>query len=247
MGPIIGITTRPRLVQTSGGELWADTVAHTYRNSVIRAGGVPIHLAPVPDKAVTALVDRLDGLLMTGGGDVDPDLYGGKRVKEMYGIDAERDRFELALAREAHSRKLPVLAICRGIQILNVALGGTLIEDIPSEIGSDFHAKIGDEAYATFQKVTIDDSCGLHALVGSNEISVNSIHHQALRRVAEGIHPVAWAEDGIIEAIEADDPKWPLIGVQWHPEFLSEVGDETSHRIFAAFVSNAMAAQPAGG
>ncbi|NND02165.1 MAG: C26 family cysteine hydrolase domain-containing family, partial [Acidimicrobiia bacterium] len=147
MGPLIGITTRPRLVQASGGEMWADTVSHTYRNSVTRAGGLPVLLAPVPDEAVPTVLDRIDALLMTGGGDVDPELYGGTRVKEMYGIDSNRDRFELALAREAHRRKMPVLAICRGIQILNVALGGSLIEDIPNEIGSDFHSKIGEEVY----------------------------------------------------------------------------------------------------
>ena len=245
MGPLIGITTRPRLVQASGGEMWADTVSHTYRNSVARAGGLPILLAPVKDGAVPSVLDRVDGLLMTGGGDVDPDLYGGTRIKEMYGIDPTRDRFELALAREAHRRKMPVLAICRGIQILNVALGGSLIEDIPNEIGSDFHSKIGPEVFEAFQNVSIDESCGLAALVGATSIGVNSIHHQALRQVAAGIHPVAWADDGVIEAIEADDPEWPLIGVQWHPEYLSEVEDDPSRRIFSAFIENATRARVA--
>lgn len=219
--------------------MWADTVSHTYRNSVTRAGGLPILLAPVTDEAVPTVLDHIDALLMTGGGDVDPDLYGGTMVKEMYGIDPNRDRFELALAREAYRRKMPVLAICRGIQILNVALGGTLIEDIPSQVGSNFHSKIGPDVFEAFQSVTIDDSCGLAGLMGATTIGVNSIHHQALKRVADGIHPVAWADDGVIEAIEADDPQWPLIGVQWHPEYLSEVDDDPSQRIFAAFIDNA--------
>lgn len=245
MGPLIGITTRPRLVQTSGGELWADTVSHTYRDSVVRAGGLPVLLSPVSDEAVPTVLDHIDGLLMTGGGDVDPALYGSEPTKEMYGIHPERDRFELALAREAKRRKMPVLAICRGIQILNVALGGTLIEDIPSELGSDFHSRIGDEVYTRFQNVSIDESCSLASLVATTQLGVNSIHHQALRRVADGIHPVAWADDGVIEAIEADDPDWPLIGVQWHPEYLSQVGDGPSHRLFRAFVDNAAAARVA--
>lgn len=241
MGPLIGITTRPRLVQASAGELWADTVSHTYRNGVTRAGGIPILLAQVDDSAVPPLLDRLDGLLLTGGGDVDPTLYGSVPTKDMYGIDPNRDRFEMALAREAHRRRLPVLAICRGIQILNVALGGSLIEDIPSELGSEGHAQIGEQVYIPHQNVRIDESCGLAALVGTTELGVNSIHHQALRTVADGLHPVAWADDGVIEAIEADDPQWPLIGVQWHPEYLGEAGDDPSHRLFSAFIANASA------
>lgn len=245
MGPVIGITTRPRTVQASGGEIAADTLSHTYRNSVVRAGGIPLLLAPVTDEQIPTVLDRIDGLVMTGGGDVDPDRYGGRRVKEMYGINNERDRFEIDLARHAYARKMPVLAICRGIQVLNVALGGTLIEDIPTEIGSDYHAKVGPEAYQAFQNVSIDESCGLAAMLGATEVSVNSIHHQALRQVADGIHPVAWADDGVIEAIEADDPDWPLIGVQWHPEYLSEVDDDPSQRIFSAFIENANRARVA--
>jgi len=242
MGPLIGITTRPRLVHASGGDMWADTLNHTYRNGVTRAGGIPVLLAPVADDAVPNLLDRIDGLLLTGGGDVDPALYGSRPTKEMYGIDPGRDRFEMALAREAFRRKMPVLAVCRGIQILNVALGGSLIEDIPSEIGSDYHARIGDEVFVAHQQVQIDERCGLAALVGATDLAVNSIHHQALRRVADGLHPVAWAEDGVIEAIESDDPDWPLIGVQWHPEYLGEVDDDPSHKLFAAFVDSAAAA-----
>jgi len=243
MGPLIGITTRPRLVHASAGDLWADTVSHTYRDGVTRAGGIPVLLAPIEDDAVPTLLNRIDGLLLTGGGDVDPTLYGSEPTQDMYGIDPKRDRFEMALARGAHERKMPVLAICRGIQILNVALGGTLIEDIPSEIGSQDHAEIGDRVYVGHQKVRIDDTCGLAALVGSSELDVNSIHHQALREVAPGIHPVAWAEDGVVEAIEADDADWPLIGVQWHPEYLGAAGDDPSHRLFQAFVDNAAAAR----
>jgi putative glutamine amidotransferase len=223
--------------------MWADTLNHTYRNGITRAGGIPVLLAQVADDAVPHLLDRIDGLLLTGGGDVDPSLYGSERTKEMYGIDPGRDRFEMALAREAFRRKLPVLAVCRGIQILNVALGGSLIEDIPSEIGSDYHAKIGDEVFVAHQRVQIDETCGLAALVGATDLAVNSIHHQALRRVADGIHPVAWAEDGVIEAIESDDPDWPLIGVQWHPEYLGEVDDDPSQRLFAAFIENAATAR----
>jgi len=243
MGPLIGITSRPRQIHASGGEMWADTVNHTYRNGVTRAGGLPVLLAPVPDEAVPTLLNRIDGLLLTGGGDVDPALYGSSLTKEMYGIDSSRDRFEAALSREAFRRKLPVLAVCRGIQILNVGLGGTLIEDIPTEIGSDYHAKIGDDVFVAHQRVRIEESCNLAALVGTADLAVNSIHHQALRRVAAGIHPVAWANDGVIEAIEADDPDWPLIGVQWHPEYLGEAGDDPSHRLFSAFVQNAAAAR----
>ena len=111
MGPVIGITTRPRTVQASGGEMPADTLSHTYRNSVIRAGGIPLLLAPVTDEQIPTILDRIDGLVMTGGGDVDPDTYGGRRVKEMYGINPDRDRFEIELARHACERKMPVLAI----------------------------------------------------------------------------------------------------------------------------------------
>jgi len=243
MRPVIGIGARPRLIEASGGELWADTVAQTYRNAVTNAGGIPVILAAVDETAVPQLLDRVDGLLLKGGGDVDPATYGGSPDVEVRGISLERDGFEIALAREAHRRRIPTLAICRGIQILNVALGGSLIEDIPSEVGSTDHDSYGEKSWKAHQHVTIDEGCGLAALVGGTHIHVNSIHHQALRRVADGLHPVAWADDGIIEAIEADDEKWRLIGVQWHPEYLSAVGDETSDRIFTAFVENAAAAR----
>lgn len=239
--PVIGITTRPRVLQTSAGEIDNHTLAHTYSDSVLRAGGVPVLLAPVPEAMVPDLLDRVDGLVLSGGGDVDPQRYGGTPHEALYELSHDRDEFEIALVREAAKRKTPTLAICRGMQVLNVALGGTLIEDIPSEIGSADHTVIGHAVYNGHQRVTVDEHSRVGRAVCEVELMVNSIHHQALRDLAPGFRAVAWAGDGVIEAVEHEDADWDLLAVQWHPEYLGVNDDKASWRLFQALIEAASA------
>lgn len=239
MRPIIGITTRPRVVKASGGEMDAHTIEHTYTDSVLRAGGVPLLLPPVPNHLVPALLGRLDGIVLSGGGDVEPERYGGDRNDAMYGMDFDRDEFEIELVRQAAARRFPMLAICRGLQVVNVALGGTLIGDIPTEVGSADHTAIGHHVFNGHQHVTLDPGSRVAAVVGATDLEVNSIHHQAVRDLAPGFSAVGWADDGVIEAIEHEDPSWPLTAVQWHPEYLGHADDKASWALFRVLVEDA--------
>ena len=237
--PIIGITSRPRVVKSSSGEADAHTVQHTYTDSVLRAGGVPVLLAPVPDRDIPALLGRLDGLVLSGGGDIEAARYGGVPNDQMYGMDFDRDEFEIHLVRVAADRRIPTLAICRGMQVVNVALGGTLIEDIPSELGSMDHSVIGNHVFNGHQHVRLDPTCAVARVVGATDLEVNSIHHQAIRDLAPGFCAVGWADDGVIEAMEHEDATWPLLAVQWHPEYLGHADDAASHALFRAVVEAA--------
>ena len=241
MPPVIGITTRPRDVSSSEGTSSAYTAQRTYTDAVLRAGGVPVLLAPVPDPRVGALLERIDGLVLSGGGDLDPARYGGQRDDTTYGIDFDRDEFEIEAVKIAASRRLPVLAICRGLQVVNVALGGSLIEDIPTEIGSADHTVIGHEVFNGHQHVSLDPTCFVSRVVGADDLHVNSIHHQAVRELAPGFRAVGWADDGVVEAIEYEDATWPLLAVQWHPEYLDDVDDLPSRALFKALVDLAAA------
>ncbi len=217
----------------------AHTLTHTYTDSVLRAGGVPILLAPVPDIDVGVLLDRIDGLVLSGGGDIEPERYGSKPLDSMYGMDFDRDEFEIELVRLAAKRRTPTLAICRGMQVVNVALGGTLIEDIPTEIGSMDHTVIGHHVFNGHQHVRLEADSRVAQVVGATDLEVNSIHHQAVRDLAPGFTAVGWADDGVIEAIQHEDPTWRLLAVQWHPEYLGQVDDKASRALFCALVDAA--------
>jgi putative glutamine amidotransferase len=239
MRPVIGITTMPRCVESSSGQIESHVSPHTYSDGVLRAGGIPVLLAQVPDRDVPSLVGRLDGLVLSGGGDIEAHRYRATTHETMRRTNFDRDEFELALVHEAKDRRLPVLAICRGLQLVNVALGGTLIQDIPTEVGSMDHTVIGHAVYDGHQPVTIDGDSRISRAVGATELMVNSIHHQAVKELAPGFRAVAWAGDGVIEGIEHDDPEWPFLAVQWHPEYLGHNDDAASHALFNALVEAA--------
>lgn len=219
----------------------AHTLQHTYTDSVLRAGGVPVLLAPVPVTDVSALLDRVDGVVLSGGGDIEPGRYGVEVGDTMYGMDFDRDEFEFALVRNAAERRTPVLAICRGLQVVNVALGGTLIADIPTEIGSMDHTVIGHHVFNGHQHVRLTPGSRVAAAVGATDLEVNSIHHQAVRDLAPGFTAVGWADDGVVEAIQHEDENWPLLAVQWHPEYLGQADDKASWALFRALVDAAAA------
>ncbi len=240
MQPVIGITTRPRAITSAAGDSHAHTLERTYFDAVVRAGGIPMLLGPVPQQAVATVLDRVDGLVITGGGDIEPHRYGGVANDDSYDMSSARDDFEIELAHEAALRQFPTLAVCRGLQLLNVAFGGTLIEDIPTEVGTA-HRATGPLVYAGHQHVRLTPGCRVAEVVGSDNLMVNTIHHQSVRDLAPGFTAVGWADDGIIEAIQHDDPEWPLLAVQWHPEYLSDVEDAASWALFDAVVAAAAA------
>jgi putative glutamine amidotransferase len=189
-----------------------------YIRSVEGAGGLPLVLAPGRPEDAPALLDRVNALLLTGGGDLDPALYGEAPHPKLGRIFRERDEFELALCREALRRDLPLLAICRGHQVLNVATGGTLIQDIPSQVrgGADHDSR--KERWERAHEVRIFNGTRLREILGRETILVNSFHHQAVARVGEGLLVSARADkDGVVEAIEAPGRRL-VLGVQWHPE-----------------------------
>lgn len=181
-------------------------------------------------------LDGLDGLVVPGGGDVDPALYRSERHPRTHSVNRRHDRYELTLFNEALERDMPVLAICRGMQLLNVCLGGTLIQhlaDKPQLLEHDRDRPRGDAAH----KIRIKERNPLAAMLGGPSADVNSHHHQGLERVAPQLEEIAWAEDGVLEAVVAPEKTW-VYGVQWHPEAMAPI-DRRQLAIFEAFVDAA--------
>ncbi|MCB1247190.1 MAG: gamma-glutamyl-gamma-aminobutyrate hydrolase family protein [Acidimicrobiia bacterium] len=239
MQPVIGITGRPKELESVGQPTRGYTVFHTYTDAVIAAGGSPVVLIPTDVDHIDDVLDRIDGVLLTGGGDIDPERYGGAPHESLMGVDEERDAYELELARLAYARRIPTLAICRGLQVVNVAFGGTLVRDLPSERGVEGHDRIGDAAWEKHSSVEIDPASTLAEVIGPGTHGINSIHHQAVDRVGDGIRVVGRAPEGTPEAIQHEDATWPMLAVQWHPEFLRCRGDGASIELFGHLVGAA--------
>jgi putative glutamine amidotransferase len=215
MRPVVGITLGDDDDEKRAG---VHVLREDYVHSVEQAGAVPMVLAPCLPSLAASLLDRLDGLLLSGGVDVDPALYGQPRHPKLRHVDRRRDDLELALVGEALRRDMPILAICRGIQVLNVATGGTLIQDLASEIsGGKRHDRAEPRWRRTHEVDAVPDTHLRHVL-GEETISVNSIHHQAVGRIGEGLAVSARCpEDGVIEGLEMPARHF-VVGVQWHPE-----------------------------
>lgn len=217
MKPLIAIPGRPLRAGKVDGWPTVGSVAapDTYLDAIHRAGGIDAVLLPREPEAtdVESLLDRFDGVLLLGGGDIDPARYGQNRHERVYGVVPQRDSFELSVVRTAVGNAMPVLAICRGIQVLNVALGGSLDQHISERDGSIDH---GSGTERTTHSVKIKEGSFLERIMGSSSAVCSSHHHQALAELGKGLTPTSWAEDGFIEAIENSNGK--VIGVQWHPE-----------------------------
>jgi putative glutamine amidotransferase len=223
----------PRFIAISTGRIAAngrviDGTQRNYGDRVVEAGGVPFLL--IGRSGSSALLSRADGLLFTGGGDVEPARYGAAQSPETAGVDVERDRAEVELVAEAEATGIPVLAVCRGIQIVNVARGGTLIQHLP-EVTTEPHLVI-DRPNDLVHSVRVDPDSELRHILGADEVRVNSLHHQAVDTVGDDLRAVAWAEDGTIEAVE--DRRSRIIGVQWHPEQLADRAQQ--RRLFSWLV-----------
>jgi putative glutamine amidotransferase len=214
MRPTIGVTT----TEEPGHRGPKASVNSAYLAAVERAGATPILLTPAHgEEALSDLLALCDGLLLTGGEDVDPARYGESPHPALDTISAARDEMELRVLREAMERGMPVLAICRGIQILNVAFGGSLVQDLPSQRPDGLRHVQEAPITARWHDARVQPGSRLAELVGAENLPVNSYHHQALNRLGEGLRPVAWAEDGVVEGVETGDERW-VVGVQWHPE-----------------------------
>ncbi|MGB9724641.1 MAG: gamma-glutamyl-gamma-aminobutyrate hydrolase family protein [Chloroflexia bacterium] len=214
---------------------WGEVVGvfPAYVEAVIQAGGTPLLIPPLTEReALAALLGRLDGLILTGGLDLPPDWYGQEPHPSTKLADPRRLAGDRLLAEMALASPIPILAVCMGCQLLNIALGGDLIQDIPSQVaGALSHAP-----KETFHPVRIEPGSRLAGIVGREELEVNSSHHQAVGRPGKGLRVVARAPDGVIEAVEGEGKRF-LLGVQWHPERLS--GREAHLALFRALVGAA--------
>ncbi|HEX6251681.1 MAG TPA: gamma-glutamyl-gamma-aminobutyrate hydrolase family protein [Gemmatimonadaceae bacterium] len=206
-----------------------------YVAALENAGLVPLIVPPLTRVENAAeLMSLAGGLLLSGGGDLDPALYGEPLHPSANPPEADRDATELALIAAARERNTPVLAICRGIQAVNVALGGSLVQDIPSQLPSALaHNAEGQRAVRTHE-VAVQPGSRLARILGATQIAVNSLHHQSVGRLAPGLLATAHSPDGVVEGVEAQDDWW-LVGVQWHPEEMSESEEPWDRRLFEAF------------
>ena len=228
--PLVGITTYVTPATFGAWVLESALIPYDYVRAVERAGGRAVLVPPFEDDP-DEILDAVDGLVFSGGSDLDPDLYGQEPHPETNGVVPERDSAELALLRAALERDLPVLAICRGSQILNVALGGDLIQHLPDHIGHNGHKERPGEF--SEHDVEIEQGTRLSSLLG-DRLPVKSHHHQGFARLGSGLKPAARDEDGSVEALEAPERRFTL-GVLWHPE----AGEDA--RLFQALVDEASA------
>jgi putative glutamine amidotransferase len=235
--PIIGITCsmeydeKGRKYPTAYAFDW---LKRSYYKAVERAGGVAIILPNTKSREnVDALLNIVDGLLISGGNDVDPVFYRERRKAKNLNITPERDIFEIALVRKAKDRQMPLLAICRGMQLVNIAFGGSLYQDFSFEQKFLNHTLEGSTVYHKRHPVIIQEESKLFCIVQKKKIIVNTSHHQMVKKVGSGLVTSAWSEeDGVIEAIESEDDNF-LLCVQWHPELMK---DKSSKVLFDSLV-----------
>jgi putative glutamine amidotransferase len=227
--PVIGISAYCQQARWSSWDLPAVLLPRRYTDMVAAAGGLPLLLPPLP--GVAGALSRLDGLVLSGGGDIDPAVYGAERDPACGPASKDRDDAEIALARQALDAGVPVLGICRGLQVINVALGGTLIQHLPDVLGHDGHSP--DPAGYGSHKVSVAPGSELARQLGRTDSAVPTHHHQAAERLGVGLVPTAWADDDTIEAVELAEPVSFMIAVQWHPE----AGDDPS--LFDALIAAA--------
>jgi putative glutamine amidotransferase len=209
-----------------------------YPRAVDAAGGIPVVVPPMAASDLDGLLTRVDGLLLSGGPDLHPSYYGAEPHAFLGPTEPPLDEFELDLVRRADERDLPILAICRGLQALNVSRGGTLWQHVPEDIGGELQHRQSEPGRVATHGVRIESDSRLAAALGASAIDVNSFHHQAARDLGRDLRPVAWAPDGVIEGLEATDREF-VVAVQWHAESLTARDDH--RRLFREFVEAAAA------
>ena len=223
--PLIGITTSSQMLAGSF------CLSRLYVEAVRSAGGVPV-LIPAGEPDSFTILSRLDGLILSGGGDIDPEIYNGRSHVTIYNVDPERDRSEISLAQLILSTNIPVLGICRGLEVLVVATGGSLIPHLPDEVGEVVIHR-AHQSSSIEHSVKIAANSRLAEIVGATELNVFSWHHQAASIVPQEWNVTAQAADGVIEALEHKHHPW-AIALQWHPELA--IDDSLQQQIFQAFI-----------
>jgi putative glutamine amidotransferase len=229
--PLVAIPTYHLGPGKVGNWEGAYALPEPYVASLVAAGATVFLLPPAGPVAAEELLARVDGLLLAGGGDVEPARYGAADHPAQYGLDPDRDELELELATAAVAMGVPVLGICRGVQLLNVAFGGTLIQHLPDGDGQIVHRGEGKQA---MHDVEVERGSRLAGALGQTRAACRSHHHQGLDRIGDGFRPVAWAPDGLVEGIERDHG-W-TVGVLWHPESTAAT-DPVQHRLLRSFVA----------
>lgn len=239
MAPRIGISA----VQRNWGGAQRQGVNSAYVRSVLAAGGIPIILPPAIGAASAAWVlPAIDGLLLSGGEDIAPSLYGQEPHAALGEVDAERDMFELALFAMARQRGLPILGICRGFQLINVGLGGTLWQDLPSERPGTVNHDAKGARDARAHEVRIEPGSAVAQALGTTRLDVNSFHHQGVRELAPSLTASGWSGDGLVEAFEQVDEGW-IVAAQWHPEEMYGDPAAADLGLFRTLVAEAVQAQ----
>lgn len=236
MLPLIGITGSVYKSPTNGLEY--DIAYKACIEAISDAGGLPVIIpVHVSDDVLRGIYERLDGVLLPGGGDIRPSVYGQETHPATDNIIDARDRVELQVAKWAYEEDTPLFGICRGHQVMNVAFGGTLVQDIPSQIGVDVTHSISTPRSTHAHTVRIDPDSHLAHILGGTEFEVNSIHHQSVEQLAPGARVTAFAPDEVVEGLEVPDKTF-ILSVQWHPEDLYR-DDPAMQRLFKAFVEAA--------
>jgi putative glutamine amidotransferase len=233
--PIVAVTSTTEIIRG----LPRVRVNQSYTDALTAVHLVPVVVPPIADPELAAqLLEGVSGLVLTGGEDVDPRLYDAEPHPSVVDVNDARDACELALAREAERRRIPTLAICRGIQVVNVALGGSLVQDIPSQRPGGVDHDPDTDRSSRVHDVVVERGSRLARALGTEHLVTNSFHHQALGRVAPSLCVTARAEDGIVEGVESRDDAWWMLGVQWHPEELTGTSEEWDRRLFRAFAES---------
>jgi putative glutamine amidotransferase len=241
--PLIAVTTSElrssqSITLTSQGEPPQEemTLGLPYMRAIEQAGGIPVVVPPLREDFIESLLEHVDGVCLSGGPDIDPAAYGEPRHPELGPTWSELDAFELAVARAADARGLPILAICRGAQVFNVARGGKLYQHLPDVVGEQVNHRQRQPGPEVTHSVELSGSSRLHQVIDRDQIEVNSFHHQAVSALGAGLVATAHASDGTIEAFEASDREFAL-GVQWHAETL--VGRPEQAALFGALIAAA--------
>ncbi|MCX6055829.1 MAG: gamma-glutamyl-gamma-aminobutyrate hydrolase family protein [Chloroflexi bacterium] len=215
-----------------------NSISYSYTEAVVRAGGLPL-LIPndFPVNEIQTLCDRIDGVLLSGGGDIDVNLFDGEHHAKIGDPSRDRDRLEIALFQQALGEHLPIFGICRGAQLINVAMGGTLYTHIPTQFETTIEhntpERKGRDHIA--HQVEIEEGSLIGQIIGRTKIPVNSFHHQAIKILAPGLKVTARATDGLIEAVEIPGTLFKALGVQWHPEGIQGISEQRD--LFSAFVT----------
>ena len=239
------VSNKPLIGISLGWSETKNSVNNTYVNSVLMNGGVP-YLIPVTDnvEVLRQIVAQLDGIIFTGGEDFAPAYFGEEEHEHLGEVNVTRDTYDLTLFKLASDRNIPTLGICRGLQLINVGMGGTLYQDLPSEKPSDINHRQSEAGTVATHSVSVVEGSLMHQILGQKEVQVNTFHHQAIEKLAPGLKIVGWANDSVPEMIEAY-PYRQIIGTQFHPEIFTNAGDELMGKLFKFLIGKAETFQKA--